>query len=114
MVGTGPDVIFVNQLNDPYKAMENRVLLDPQETIENDSEFDMSAFNQRVMDAGVHRGRRYFLPVSYGIYYLEARKAVLSEIGYDFSAVGLIAFLETPACEAAPGLPCPKVNFVLI
>ncbi len=54
-----------NIIGDVYQLMDSGVLLDLTELVEQDETLDLSAYDSAAMAAGIYRGGRYFLPVSY-------------------------------------------------
>ncbi|MCX7923772.1 MAG: ABC transporter substrate-binding protein [Clostridia bacterium] len=67
--GKGPDIIVSSAENFPsiHKAMESGILMDLNELISKDESFKLSDYNEKVMDSGVYKGKRYFIPISYSL-----------------------------------------------
>ena len=58
--GRGPDFVFgyTNDFPDVYKTMQTGLFEDLNPYLMNDPEFDMSEYNQAVLDGGILYGRR--------------------------------------------------------
>ena len=68
MTGTGPDIVLLSGELDPYKAMEAGVFADLEPYLHNDvgdGSLNLSDYNQSVLEAGVYKGKRYLMPISY-------------------------------------------------
>ena len=70
MAGEGPDIISLNQ-NLPFeKLIENEAFLDINSLINNDEtkdKIDLDEYNSFIMNVGVYDGKRYIVPLSYGM-----------------------------------------------
>ena len=71
MAGKGPD-IFIFDFTDLfgselYKKMDSGAFYDLNILIDYDKDFDMSLFEEKVLDAGLYRGKRYSMPISYNV-----------------------------------------------
>lgn len=70
MVGEGPDIISLNQ-NLPFeKLIENEAFLDINSLINNDEtkdKIELDEYNSFIMNVGVYDGKRYIVPLSYGM-----------------------------------------------
>lgn len=70
MAGEGPDIISLNQ-NLPFeKLIENEAFLDINSLINNDETKDkikLDEYNSFIMNVGVYDGKRYIVPLSYGM-----------------------------------------------
>ena len=70
MAGEGPDIISLNQ-NLPFeKLMENEAFLDINSLINNDEtkdKIELDEYNSFIMNVGVYDGKRYIVPLSYGM-----------------------------------------------
>lgn len=82
MAGGGPD-LYSNYMDLPFEQlMKNDAFCDLNDLIENDTsddKIDLSAYNQTVMNAGVYKGKRYFLPVFYRVHTLIGEKETLEK-----------------------------------
>lgn len=70
MSGEGPDIISLNQ-NLPFeKLIENEAFLDINSLINNDEtkdKIELDEYNSFIMNVGVYDGKRYIVPLSYGM-----------------------------------------------
>lgn len=70
MAGEGPDIISLNQ-NLPFeKLIENEAFLDINSLINNDEtkdKIELDEYNSFIMNIGVYDGKRYIVPLSYGM-----------------------------------------------
>lgn len=70
MAGEGPDIISLNQ-NLPFeKLIENEAFLDINSLINNDEtkdKIDLDEYNSFIVNVGVYDGKRYVVPLSYGM-----------------------------------------------
>ncbi len=67
--GTIPGITFhpgEDTYQDVYELIEEGKLLDLNDFIEEDSEFDVSLYDEKMLAAGIYRGGRYLLPLSGG------------------------------------------------
>ena len=69
LAGEGPDIIVVNNNTFPNitKVMSTNVLCDLDELIKDDKEFKLTDYNEKVLEAGVYNGKRFFIPACYNI-----------------------------------------------
>jgi ABC-type glycerol-3-phosphate transport system substrate-binding protein len=81
MAGSGPDIISLNQKLPFEKLIENNSLLDVNTLI--DDEIDINKYNSVVMNVGVYDGKRYIIPLFYGIDVLVSTKERLKKYGVD-------------------------------
>lgn len=86
MAGEGPDVIMGtwSLFNSLYKVLETGVFFDIDKLVKNDRDFDLSAYNETVLNAGIHKGKRLFIPLDFNIPCLLTTKAVINESGLEF------------------------------
>lgn len=70
MAGEGPDIISLNQ-NLPFeKLIDNEAFLDINSLINNDEtkdKIDLDEYNSFIVNVGVYDGKRYVVPLSYGM-----------------------------------------------
>ena len=102
IVGSGPDLIvsksadFVysaegiyksDDFQDIYKTMGTGVFADLNVYIENDVEFDLTRYNEKVLECGIYNGKRYILPISYILPVMFTAQEILDEenINYDIN-----------------------------
>ncbi len=70
MAGKGPDIFSLDQTLPFEKLTENGAFADIDaliESNESDSKINLNDYRQIIMDAGVIDGKRYFLPLFYGV-----------------------------------------------
>lgn len=67
--GKGPDLIidYSTNLGDLYKLMASGALYDINRFLSYDEQFDLSLYNEKVMEAGIYKGERLAVPFSYFI-----------------------------------------------
>jgi|GEM_PF-565069 len=85
--GEGPDIICFEQymFNSLYKTMGSGAFCDLNELIANDDTFGNLDLNQEILDMGVYRGKRYCVPLRYGMPFLISTKGVLEDSGITIS-----------------------------
>ncbi len=83
--GKGPDMFLAagEDFPDIYKTMSTGILEDLNPYIQKDNSFNMSEYNEGVMQGGVFRGSRYILPAAYQFPVLLTSKEILEEAGID-------------------------------
>jgi len=81
--GRGPDLVLAQSRDFPdiYKTMATGIFTDLNHFIESDNEFNMSEYNQAVLEAGVLRGRRYLIPIQYNVPILMTTQEILDAEG---------------------------------
>lgn len=79
--GDGPDIISVNPLitSSIRKLMQNGVFCDLNKLIEEDHEFSLSDYNEKAMEAGVYKEKRYLLTVMYRLDTFASSKGMLDQ-----------------------------------
>lgn len=67
LAGEGPDVILFkpDTINSLHKVMENGIFAELDPLIEADGEFNLSDYYEKVLDYGIYKGKRYFIPIDY-------------------------------------------------
>lgn len=82
MAGEGPDIISLNQ-NLPFeKLIENEAFLDINSLINNDEtkdKIELDEYNSFIMNVGVYDGKRYIVPLSYGMDVLVSKQERLKQ-----------------------------------
>ena len=82
MSGTGPDIFSLDQ-NIPYeKLFKSNIFADVNKICEQDSsknKIDFSKYNSAIMDAGVIDGKRYVVPLFYGVNTMTGNKELLEK-----------------------------------
>jgi hypothetical protein len=95
MAGMGPDVIFTEYLNDLHKTMNSGSLLNLNEVISSDEDFNMGDYNAAVMQAGFYKGGQYIIPYGFMLPVITGDLNTLNNIGFDLSAVtDVISFVS--------------------
>ncbi len=80
MAGEGPDIIYAsNERMFPSirKMFESGAFCDLNSLIKKDLDFNLSDYNQTVLDSGIINGKRYVIPLSYTIPSLWTTKKIL-------------------------------------
>lgn len=94
MGGKGPDIYlscfigYMDMFEDIYKVMDSGAFYDMNEFIANDPNFDISIYEQNILDAGIYKEQRYIMPLSYIVPLLLTSKEKMNSIGLtadDFS-----------------------------
>ncbi|QNU67340.1 extracellular solute-binding protein [Ruminiclostridium herbifermentans] len=85
-VGEGPDIIRVDNelglLTAVHKTADAGIFYDLNELINKDNSFNLSDYNQKVMNSGVINGKRFLIPLRYNFSTFFAKKGVLKENGF--------------------------------
>ena len=87
LAGKGPDIFLSGPFDgfwDLPKKMDAGAFYDLNEFIENDGDFDITEYEEILMNEGLHKGKRYIFPLSYAVYSL-----LISKEKYE--ALGLLA-----------------------
>ena len=104
MAGTGPDIIFTQYFNDIYKTIDSGLFLNLNEIIEQDDDFNLDDYYAPVMDAGIYKGGRYVIPLSFNVPIMLSEQGMLDKIGFDLSKnTDFISFL-TEATNRMPAV----------
>ncbi|MBH1941865.1 extracellular solute-binding protein [Mobilitalea sibirica] len=84
MGGGGPDVLFFNPLmfESSYNLLKNNMFADLNPIIE-ETEYDLSSFNSKVIDAGVYNDKRIFMPINYDVEMFLAVDSFLNGISFE-------------------------------
>ena len=84
MAGMGPCVVLTDYFEDIHKTMESGLFMNLSPLWHGDENFPHQAqLHPAVMDAGVHRGRRYVIPVSFDVPLLMGARGQLERVGFD-------------------------------
>ena len=69
LAGQGPDIIYDLPENFPslWKIINTGAFCDLNKLITNDKEFNLSEYNEKVLECGVINGKRYFIPIYFKI-----------------------------------------------
>jgi multiple sugar transport system substrate-binding protein len=83
MAGEGPDVMVMSVADMPSMnmLMKNGVFAELNTLISNDKDFNISDFNDNVMSCGVQGGKRYVIPMEYGVPILITTKSIREKNG---------------------------------
>lgn len=84
MAGKGPDVIITGDALSAitlYKQMDAGVYVDFNELIKKDRSFALDDYEQRILDAGIYKGKRYIMPLSYNIPLMIASPEKMNKYG---------------------------------
>jgi len=85
LTGEGPDIILFkpNTFNSLHKIMDNGIFASLDELIETDNKFNLSDYYDRVMDCGIYKGKRYFIPIDFYLPVLFTTDRTLKKNGID-------------------------------
>jgi len=109
MAGGGPCIILTHVFEDIHKTMDSGAFLNLSPFWHRDADFAArDQVNHVIMDAGVHRGRRYVVPISFYLKLYLGERHMLEAMGFDFDHGGTpTAFLNAvqqviPAAQQNP------------
>lgn len=109
MAGMGPDVILTHFFEDIHKTMDSGVFLNLSPLWHRDAGFGhREQLNPAVMDAGIYKGQRYLIPLSYNINLVMGERGLLESVGFDTDGDwGITPFFNAlsaslPAARANP------------
>ncbi len=79
--GDGPDLFFSfgNDLPDIYKTMSTEIFVDLNQFLLRDDEYNPNDYVTGVMDAVLCNGKRYMVPIEYGVPLLLTAEEILAE-----------------------------------
>lgn len=83
--GKGPDLILSPTDDfggDVYKTMNSNLFVDLNQLILRDDEFSLDGYIENVMNAGIYKGKRYIMPIEYGLLPLVTTEEILDEEGF--------------------------------
>lgn len=85
LTGEGPDIILFKPytFNSLHKVMDNGIFADLGGLIEADGEFNLSDYYEKVLDYGVYKGKRYFMPVDFWLPVLYTTEGTLKKNGVE-------------------------------
>jgi ABC-type glycerol-3-phosphate transport system substrate-binding protein len=87
MAGLGPDILLTHLFDDLQRAMEAGLFMNLSPFWHRDPDFAArEELNHGVMDAGLFRGRRYVVPISYNPPIHFSERGALEQLGFDFGA----------------------------
>lgn len=83
--GQGPDIISLPTwyISTNYKLMQKDLLCDLNPLVSEDNELKIENYNDKVMNAGVYNGKRYFIPVDYCFSYFYTYNTILGKYKID-------------------------------
>ncbi|MCX8131361.1 MAG: extracellular solute-binding protein [Clostridia bacterium] len=81
MAGEGPDVVIFKPdfFNSLRKTLSSGAFCDMNELIKGDKGFNLSDYNEKVLNAGNIEGKRYFIPLRYDIDMFATSKKILEK-----------------------------------
>ena len=88
--GKGPDLILSPTDDfggDVYKTMNSNLFVDLNQLILRDDEFSLDEYIENVMNAGIYKGKRYIMPIEYGLLPLVTTEEILDEEGFSTDSV---------------------------
>ena len=88
--GKGPDLILSPTDDfggDVYKTMNSNLFVDLNQLILRDDEFSLDGYIENVMNAGIYKGKRYIMPIEYGLLPLVTTEEILDEEGFSADSV---------------------------
>jgi beta-lactamase regulating signal transducer with metallopeptidase domain/ABC-type glycerol-3-phosphate transport system substrate-binding protein len=105
MAGMGPDIILTHFFDDIHKTMDSGMFLNLSPLWHRDESFVSggnrpgavvrSQLHAAVMDAGLYKGRRYVIPVSFRVPILISEREILESVGFNEVYEGdIISFLN--------------------
>lgn len=90
MAGKGPDVLIlrVGNFRNLYKMVDNKTFLNLDDFIKSYRSFNMDELNQNILKCGVYDGKRYLIPLYYGLPVMITTKSFLSTHKLNISESG--------------------------
>jgi beta-lactamase regulating signal transducer with metallopeptidase domain len=86
MADKGTDIILTHYFDDIQMTMEGGIFLDLTPFWNNDADFaHKSQLHPVVMDAGLYRGKRYVIPLSYNMVFYLGERRMLDRLGFDLN-----------------------------
>jgi len=87
--GKGPDLLVFSSFDFPdiYKVMNTGVFCNLENFINNDSEFDMTLYNETVINSGIYNNTQYIMPLCYNINLLLTTQEALHDAGIDSTKI---------------------------
>ena len=101
MAGQGPDVILWNNapstsslgsFSDIYKVMESGSFYNLDNFLANDPDFNSNDYLSEILDNGIYKGERLYMPISYSMNILVSSQETLDQNG--ISLAGEPSFAE--------------------
>lgn len=91
MAGEGPDVMVISSKDMPSMSMlmNNGVFAELDTMISNENNFSISDYNKHILNCGVQNGKRYLIPIEYGIPVLITTKTILEKNGITIDSSNL-------------------------
>ena len=120
---SGPDLILFDEDTFPnlYKTVASGVFAPLDPFIEGDETYQQGAlgtpepYNQAVMDAGIYKGKQYFIPLSYNMPIVTSAKDTFQKYGLSpEESISHAALLEgmSSTAESGDGISLHRGNFV--
>lgn len=96
VAGAGPDIVVFNSstFSSIHKAIASGVFYDLNLLINGDTEFKLSDYNNKVMEAGVFNGKRYLMPLNYSIFVLTTTEEKLDRDKFSIDKSGMMTWKE--------------------
>lgn len=96
LAGDGPDIVVFNSstFSSIHKAVASGAFYDLNSLINEDTEFKLSDYNDKVMEAGVFNGKRYLMPLNYCIFVLTTTKEKLDRDKFSIEKDGAMTWRE--------------------
>lgn len=87
MGGEGPDIIFFNSytIGDINKIIRNGVFADLKPFINNNKDFELKDYNEKLLEVGKYNGKLFFIPVSYSVDMITTTSEILKKSNIDLS-----------------------------
>jgi|GEM_PF-1143201 len=116
MAGTGPCIILTHFFDDIHKTMDSGAFMNLSPLWHRDADFTArEQLNPVIMDAGVHRGRRYVIPISFSFPLLLSERGVLESVGFDVDAeMDIVSFLNATTATVPAAQQNPLFQFPLM
>ena len=85
MAGSGPDIMEIGGL--PYKKfIDKNVLANMSELIKNDTSFDISRYNQNLLDACKYKENLYIMPIYFSFQSFGGSKSIMKKEGINIDS----------------------------
>lgn len=70
MAGKGPDILYIRPWDHRRIYIEKGILVNLDEMIEKDKEFNIEDYNTHIIDNAGYNGELYIMPINYNIFYI--------------------------------------------
>ncbi len=113
--GNGPDIIYFKSYDLPElsKYMDKGMFYDLNSLIGKDKSFKLSDYNQKVIDCGIYKDKRYIIPLSYYMDAFVTTEQIIDDTGINIKDLGTsLADIEKKAAGYfADGSEAPQYFF---